>query len=392
MLSSSFLEMRKRNALSILHTVRLHPGLSRADVARICDLAKSTVSSIVDELVQTEIIQETGSKTSSRGRRPVGLVFYPGAQISLGISLDDDRIEMAMCNLDGEVEAVRRKKYARKLDLNSITSLIFSELDDLLKTRGKGPGAVFGVGLAVPGPVSDAASSFVNGMKIDLQALKTQLMEKLSCEVEIDSNTNMSAIAESRFGEIRNSEEALIVRLGGEVRSALIRYHQVQKGNLGLAGDLGNLRMPGVNECINSLAGSDKIVSKCRSVGVDVEQIDDVISAALQGNNHCKNAIARAGNAIAFGIASAINIIAPSDVMITGKLVGAGKLLTQPIRSGLSEYASKANLLNCNVVYSTSQKQTEARGASLAPLQQDQLLSKLIDRHAENEFALSRNS
>lgn len=400
MLSSSFIEMRKRNALSILQAVRLQPGLSRADVARICDLAKSTVSSVVDDLVRTEIIQETGSKTSSRGRRPVGLVFFPGARISIGISLDDDRIEMAMCNLDGEVEAVRRKKYARKLDLKSIVSLIFAELDDFLASRDRTPDTVIGLGLAVPGPVSEVASSFVNGMKLDLQVLQKRLIKKLNCDVVIDANTNMSALAESRFGEIQHSEEALIIRLGAEVRSALVKSHQVQKGNRGLAGDLGHLSMPGLRElcscgkfgCINSLAGTNSIITRCRAVGADVEQIDDVISAALHGNKYCKKAIVDAGNAIAYGIASAINIIAPSDVMVTGKLVAAEELLANSIRSGLNEYASQANLRNCNLVFSAAQKQTEARGASLAPLQQDQLFIKLIDSQPENELVMSRKA
>jgi N-acetylglucosamine repressor len=110
MLSSSFIEMRRRNAVRILQTVREQPGLSRADIARTCDLAKSTVSSVV------------GCKESSRGRRPVGLSFNSSSRITVGISLDHTRTEIVLSNLDGVVQSVRTKKHQRRNNIQSIST------------------------------------------------------------------------------------------------------------------------------------------------------------------------------------------------------------------------------------------------------------------------------
>ncbi len=396
MLSSSFMEMRKRNALSIVQTVRQQPGLSRADVARACDLAKSTVSSIVDELVQRAVLEETGSKTSSRGRRPVGLVFNTGARVSVGISLDDDRLEVAMCDLDGNILAVRSKRYSRKIVLESVFSLLLSELDSLMTEQNMNSKDVVGLGLAIPGPVSAAAKSMLNGMNLDLENLRVRLLQKLRCEAVIDSNTNMSAIAESRLGAAKYSKDAFIVRLGREVRSALIQDSKLSRGNQGLAGELGHICIPGFEGecrcrrrgCINTLAGIDEIVSRCQSNGAAVEQIDDVISAAIDGDINCQKALADAGSAIAYGVASAINIIAPTDVIVTGKLVAAGPLLIDSLKSGLSRYAFPANLRNCNVSFNNSQQHSEALGASLAPLLQEEFLMRLVTDETEIDAAL----
>ncbi|HMY55104.1 MAG TPA: helix-turn-helix domain-containing protein, partial [Candidatus Obscuribacter sp.] len=62
--SPSFLEMRSRNAIHILQAVRESPGMSRAELAKVCDLAKSTVSSIVDQLTEATILTESGPKPS----------------------------------------------------------------------------------------------------------------------------------------------------------------------------------------------------------------------------------------------------------------------------------------------------------------------------------------
>ena len=61
-----------------MSAIRTNSHLSRADVSRSTGLARATVSSIVDELLDLGIVQETGSKESETGRRPIGLMFNPG--------------------------------------------------------------------------------------------------------------------------------------------------------------------------------------------------------------------------------------------------------------------------------------------------------------------------
>ena len=216
MLSSSFLEMRKRNAVRILQAVRERPGLSRADLARNCDLAKSTVSSVVDALVREAILQETGSKESSRGRRPVRLSFNTGARVAVGISLDHNRTEIVLGNLDGIVQSVHTKRHNRRNNLHFVSSTVSSELQRLLSDRKIHRSKIGGIGLAVPGPWSAHQA----GRSLNYENLQEQLMREFDCPVLIDSNTNMAALAESRLGVARDSEEALVVRLGYEVRSA----------------------------------------------------------------------------------------------------------------------------------------------------------------------------
>ncbi len=385
--------MRKRNAASILRAVRKTPGLSRADVARSCDLAKSTVSSIVDELVQLSVVQESGYSTSIRGRRPTGLLFNSAARVTIGISLDDDRIDLAMSDLDGKVLAVRRKKYARKLDLNSIILLLLTALDQLLTTEKTRAEDVVGLGLAVPGPVSETAIPRINGKKLDIPGLTQRLAGVLPCAVIVDSNTNMLAICETIRGAAQSSDDAFIVRHGREIRSAIVKDKKLLRGNHALAGNFGHLRIPGVDAicicgergCVNSLAGAEAIVHRCWSRKSTIKELDDVISLALDGDKKCRAALADAGKAIAYGLSGAINIIAPSDVIVTGKIVSAGDLLIEPLKFALRQHASPGNLQNCNLIFSNYQKHSEAIGSSLAPLYQDDFLMRLVVDEFEAE-------
>lgn len=387
MLSTSFIEMRKRNVQSILQAVRREPGISRADVAKVCDLAKSTVSSIVDELVQSSIFEESGSKLSSKGRRPVGLVFNPRARASIGISLDDDQVAVAICDLDGSPLAAKQKQYARTTDEVGLYELVLALTDSVLKTTGTAPRNIVGLGIAAPGPISEV-STIINDLTIDLKHLQQLLSQTFAfhCTVLADSNTNMAAIAECRLGAAQFSDEALIVRLGKEVRCALLKNHKLIRGSLALAGALGHVIVPGIEEtcscgkkgCINSLAALDAIVAKCRSLNVKVRDIDGVLEATAKGDQVCRQVLSEAAKAVGIGIAGAINIIAPSDVVITGRLVDAGEPVVEQLKMTLRDYTNEANLSNCNVVFGTASNHIEAIGAGLAAFHEDNFLDTLV--------------
>lgn len=391
--SPSFLAMRQRNAICILQAVRKNPGLSRAQVAIDCTLAKSTVSSIVEDLLKTGVLLEQSWQVSSRaGRRPVGLTFNPEARVSIGISLDSDRIDTVISNLDGKLLKVRRKSLApgqtRTLTEESLTAAVVAELEAILKARNLNAQRVAGLGLAAPGPISTSESTSIRGRQFNLATLSQSLCKKLDfqCRPLLDSNTNMAALAENRLGAAKHSEDALVVRLGTEIRSALLVNHRLLRGTKGLAGGIGHIVVPdnniicscGKTGCINSIAAADSIVSLCQNSGAAVDSIDDVIELALAGERNCCLVLEEAATAIGFGIASAINIVAPSSLIITGQLLNALDVVSVPLSTSLKKYCTGENLQNCNVIFSNSEKHSEAVGASLAPVLQEDFLVNLV--------------
>ncbi|MBS1999562.1 MAG: ROK family transcriptional regulator [Cyanobacteria bacterium SZAS LIN-2] len=392
MASPSFLEMRSRNVVRILQAVRQQPGLSRAEVSRCCDLAKSTVSVIVDELVESTILQEIGSRESFRGRRPVGLIFNPSSRIVAGISLDHSRTEFVICDLDATVLAVRTKKHARRSSLQYSASTLLSELQRLLIEKKIDWTSVCGIGLAAPGPLSSGYVVTESGENLDYELFRTKLARECNCPVVVDSNTNMAALAESRTGAARDSEEALVIRLGHEVRSTLIIDHKQLKGAQGRAGELGHVSVPGLDErcrcgrrgCINAVASVDAVISLCRQQGTAVQDIEEVISAALRGDKKCQKVLSEAGRAVGFGIASCINVLAPPDVIVTGRLIAAGNILLTPLHEAIEKYAVAESLRSCNLIFDDSQNHIEAIGASLAVLLQDDFLGHLVSSPASN--------
>jgi predicted transcriptional regulator len=63
--------VRELNRSIILNQLRIGSPLSRADLAAITGLNKTTVSSLVDELITNGFVREIGRNTSAGGRRVV---------------------------------------------------------------------------------------------------------------------------------------------------------------------------------------------------------------------------------------------------------------------------------------------------------------------------------
>jgi len=375
MISSSFFEMRKRNSLRIIEAIREQPGLSRAELARASELAKSTVSSVVDELVKMKLLIETGAKSSSQGRRPVGLSFNPSSRVIIGISIDQDRLQIAVSNLDGILIGIRARKIGRIQNTNKIVAVLLIELQKLLARQNIGITQICGVGLALPAPLG-----------LDSERLRDQLSTELNCPIFVDSNTNMAAFGESRLGGAGNIQEALVVRLGYEVRSALIIDNKLFKGAEGRAGEFGHITVPGgaaicscgKKGCINASASIEAIIQRVRKSGLSVENIDDVIQLALSGEIHCKEALSQAGKSVGYGIASCVNLLAPSYVIITGHLNAAASLVFDPLQETFAKFSTAGNFSITKLVIGGSQEHIEAVGASLAVLLRENFMMNVV--------------
>src|SRR5690606_3263382 len=91
--------------------------ISRADISQKSGLNKGTVSSLVTELIDEQLILESGPGKSSGGRRPVMLLFNERAGFSIGIDLGVNYILGVLTDLKGKnLVEINRKLNVRTYD------------------------------------------------------------------------------------------------------------------------------------------------------------------------------------------------------------------------------------------------------------------------------------
>ena len=77
--------VRETNLSSVLRLIHTQSPISRAQLAVITGLNKSTVSSLVDELLNQNLIHETGSNSGAAGRPAMQLEINPQAGLIIGV-------------------------------------------------------------------------------------------------------------------------------------------------------------------------------------------------------------------------------------------------------------------------------------------------------------------
>ena len=70
---------------AVLRLIWRQQRISRAEIARMAGLSRSTVSEIVTEILPTGLVAEIGAGPSRGGRRPIVLEFRNDAYVVLGV-------------------------------------------------------------------------------------------------------------------------------------------------------------------------------------------------------------------------------------------------------------------------------------------------------------------
>jgi hypothetical protein len=145
---------RSFNRSLVLSMVRQKTRISRVDLSRTLGLEKSSISAIVNELVENGLLipTEEGKSSTSGGRRPVFLELNANFCVFLGIELQPGRFQAVVVNLTGQVIARDNGEFAScQLGFDIALSALFKRLDGLIKALGL-PLAALGIGM--PGQVN----------------------------------------------------------------------------------------------------------------------------------------------------------------------------------------------------------------------------------------------
>src|SRR5690606_6296582 len=101
--------VKKMNSYIVFHCIRKHSPVSRAQISELTGLNKATVSSLVNELLENNLVIEIGPGESSGGRKPVLLLFNERAGYAIGVDLGVNYIRSVLVDLNGNIIEEDRK-------------------------------------------------------------------------------------------------------------------------------------------------------------------------------------------------------------------------------------------------------------------------------------------
>ena len=358
--------MREFNRLLILNYVREHGPVSRVMLAQRLGLSRTTVSSIMDSLLQEGLVREGHflDAAPKGGRRAILVHFNADAGRILGIDVGRTHLTLLLTDLAPTIVAQRSVPFDTNRGPDVCLAILTTEIRAFVEASATGWEAIVGIGLGIPGPLSGDLHRLISPPHMpgwDNVNIWEHLSATFHKPLYIDNDANMGALGESRLGAGRGDTDMAYIKIGTGIGGGLILNGRIYRGHQGSAGELGHLTIDengprcvcGSRGCLETLAGARAIVADAEqgislarkrasepeaksvpeeSVQRRYDDIADIITAAQQGDAACIAALERAGERIALALAGLVNLVNPASIVLDGSVARAGEMLLGSIR------------------------------------------------------------
>lgn len=383
--SGSLRSLRELNRGRVIDALRGRGTASRAEIARATGLSRSTVSSIVSDLIEAGLLAERAEATGvahgeSGGRPPVLLSLNPSAGLAVGVDFGHTHLRVAVSDLSHEVLAETWREldvdHSAEEGLDAAAELVHQVLNEAKVGRK----AVIGVGMGVPGPINRAtgavgSSSILPGW-VGVNA-SAELEQRLGLPVHVENDANLGALAEFVWGSGRGHRNIVYIKLSSGVGAGLLFGGRLHQGAGGTAGEIGHTpAMNGTAICRCGSRGCLETVASARAIAeqVGVSRGEPVTTKELLELTAAADAaatrlIGEAGREIGVALAGLCNLLNPDCVIIGGDLSAAGELITEPALESIRRYAISSAAEQVTVVPGVLGDRAELLGALALVLQ-----------------------
>jgi predicted NBD/HSP70 family sugar kinase len=328
-------EIRRRNLSRVLRELHCSPPLSRSELAARLHLDRSTVASLVSELVARGIVLERRrSKLIPRSPgRPSPVVELredgPGA---LAIDLATDWMGAAVVGLGGKVIAsTRRDRSLCGTDPKRVVEDLSGLVRPLLAGLGNGP-RVVAIGVSVPGLVR-AEDGYLHDAPalgwrdVPMGQLIRNEFRDMNIPVFVGNDADLAASAEHLRGSGRGTTDFICVWGEGGLGAGIVVDGRLLGGSAGYAGEVGHVTLDrdgdlchcGARGCLESVVGEEALLRRSgRDPLGGTAALEDLIAAADRGDQLALAALAESGRGLGVGISGLVNIFNPDRVSLGG--------------------------------------------------------------------------
>ncbi|GAB1819404.1 ROK family protein [Herbidospora sp. RD11066] len=318
--------MRARNLALVLREVRSHGSLTRASLAEVTGLTKTTVSKLVADLLDAGLVVETGAiRAGERGRPGVEVRVSGDRVAAIGLEINVDYLSVRVVDLTRRVRLRLTQAVDNRLSkpMDVIGDLRRLALSALAQAEGTGL-LVVGAGLAVPGPVDVESGEIHNAPNLGWRNVPVGTALDLGVPLRVENEANLAALGELWFGAGR----ADFLYVSGEIGigAGLVVNGALFRGSRGFAGELGHVVVTpegpecrcGARGCLEQYAGQDAFLDAVSDRSPFAHGIDAIVAHLEHGDPTTKAACEKAGWALGVALSSAINLVDPHTIVLGG--------------------------------------------------------------------------
>ena len=331
-------QMRSFNRSLVLRTIYEQRSISRADVARLTGLTRTTVSDLVAEVIGDGLVEETGRGPSSGGKAPILLRVVDDARLLIGLDLGDKVFRGALVDLRGKI--LRSLEVESEGSGEGALERAFRLVDTLLRGAGH---QVLGIGIGTAGVIDTTVGTVVHAVNLGWRDLPlgALLRARTGLPVYVVNDSQATALAEHVFGGFGGANLA-VVKVGQGVGAGLVIDGHLYQGDGFGAGEIGHTTARpdgdvcgcGRRGCLETLTSSRAILARLGALAPEhAGSLADAVAACRAGDPIVRHVVEEAGRELGRGVAWLIGALNVQRVVLVGSVTAFGDPWLEAVRA-----------------------------------------------------------
>jgi predicted NBD/HSP70 family sugar kinase len=368
----------------VLEMIWRRREITRAEIARTTGLARSTVSEIVNTLLQTGLVREWGDGPSQGGRRPILLRFEDSARTILGVDMGASHVAVMLTDLRGRILGWVERSFPVRRDPDGTCALIAELCGGLLDARPGSREILLGLGVAVPAPVDQDTPEELSPVVLPEWRGHRGLAvvaREFGVPLAVDNDANLGALAELWWGAGVGLEDFTFVKVATGVGAGHILRGEIYRGAAGVAGEIGHVSIDpagpecicGNRGCLTTFVGTSALLDRVRQLAMGYPDsplsqgdpdLDGLVEATLEGDFLARRVVREAASHLGTAIAGLLNLMNPGAVILGGSLMRVGDHLLEPLREAVASRTLTTSVLGSRIGTSELGDRNVALGAA----------------------------
>ena len=341
------------NRANVLQCICEHPGITRGEIADMLGLTKMSVTNIVSEYVEKNLVREESSAQDT-GLRNAGRPFFriypqPRSIFVLSISMSETELACALVDFSCQPLYVHSMTPSTEETNDQLLEKLDSLADQVLAECGDLRGSIAGIGISTVGLIDYAGGRIIaadNFPYLRQLEISGHFSGRYHLPARIANDMDASAMAERHYGRAVGTDNFVYmginscIGLGLYINGALYRGCHGYSGEIGYTtiNYLGSASAFGHRGRLESYVRIDRYEKKANEdlksgipglssfKGKKMEW-KDIVEQAEKGNAYCRDIICEIGEYISIAVVNVSNLFDPEKIILGGRIALAGSLI-----------------------------------------------------------------
>lgn len=326
---------------------------AKADLLAYTNLTSSTLTRMLEEMIEEGLIQAADLGPSRGGRRPI--LYQINADYGYIFGLEVSRIHSSLGLFDMHLnpKSLIHWRMDEAMTPDRFFEYTIRQIRMFLRDHGITQDKVLGLGIGAVGPLDRSGGTILDPLYFPAKGWSNiqicDLFQKeTGWQTRLENGANAALMGEQWALRHENIQHALYVHAGVSLRSAMMSHGRIVHGTMDMEGSIGQMIIQtdgprlnnsgnyGALEAYASIEALEKQAQTQAKMGrlplvhhkeVPPEQINFelLLQAQRSGDSYAQELFSQSATYFGIGLANLINIFHPEKVILGGALINSSQ-------------------------------------------------------------------